>query len=260
MSDLIALPAFQDNYIWVLEHKQQAVVIDPGSAEVVRNWLAEHQRQLVAILLTHHHRDHTAGVAALRAQTGAVVYGGASEMWPMDMGKLDHPCHHAQRFTLLDMTFQVLHVPGHTLGHMAYLATANNSAPMLFSGDTLFSAGCGRLFEGTATQMLASLDTLSPLPDDTLVCAAHEYTLSNLRFAQAVEPHNLAVAEHLLWCEEEREQDLPSLPSTLAIERAINPFLRIREPDVINSVQQRAPEANTDVERFAALRAWKNVF
>jgi hydroxyacylglutathione hydrolase len=162
---------------------------------------------------------------------------------------------------VLGLTFQVLAVPGHTAGHVAYFTpSAQDGLPLLFCGDTLFSGGCGRLFEGTPTQMLASLETLATLPDDTQVCAAHEYTLANLRFALAVEPNNPALQTYHAHCLGLRARGLPTLPARLATERHINPFLRSRLPTVVAAVQARAPQANEPVAVFAALREWKNGF
>jgi hydroxyacylglutathione hydrolase len=158
------------------------------------------------------------------------------------------------------LRFQVIDVPGHTLGHVAFFAPVPGQAPLLFCGDTLFSAGCGRLFEGTPAQMLASLDQLSALPADTRVCCAHEYTLSNLKFALAVDPHNAELQAYAGQCQQRRSQSLPTLPVALSTERAINPFLRTRAAAVRHSIQQHWPEAKDDVSAFAALRQWKNEF
>ena len=252
-----ALPAFQDNYIWLLHDGQTAWVVDPGDAAVVEQALAQRGLRLQGILLTHHHGDHVGGVAALRAATGARVLGPANESLP---GPVE-PLHDGDIVPALGQTWRVLAVPGHTAGHIAYVNDAPPGATRwLFCGDTLFSAGCGRLFEGTPAQMLASLDRLAALPDDTRVCCAHEYTLSNLRFARAVEPDNVALAAHTVWCEARRAAGAPTLPSTLATERCINPFLRCREPGVRRAVQQRDPSIGTDIEVFAALRRWKDGF
>lgn len=254
--NLIPLPAFDDNYLWLLHDGHQALVVDPGDAAVVEAALRQHGLSLRAILVTHHHRDHTGGVARLHQTTGATVYGPAREAIPQPF----EPLNGGQHLPLLGIDWQVIDVPGHTAGHIAYFAPEVAGQPLLFCGDTLFSGGCGRIFEGTPAQMLASLDTLAALPPDTRVCAAHEYTLSNLRFAMAVEPGNNALAEHIRHCEELRAQGLPTLPTTLATERAINPFLRSREPAITRAVQAHAPEAADAVAVFAALREWKNNF
>ena len=254
--ELIALPAFQDNYFWMLHDGRQALVVDPGDAAPVLAALRQRGLKLASILVTHHHADHTGGVAELRAATGAQVYGPAHERIPEPF----HPLQGGDTVQALGQDFRVLDVPGHTAGHIAYFAPDVDGAPLLFCGDTLFSGGCGRLFEGTPAQMLASLDALSALPGDTRVCCAHEYTLSNLRFARAVEPGNAALADYLQRCEQLRAQDRPTLPSTIATERAINPFLRSREPEVVQSVRAQAASATDEVAVFAALREWKNNF
>jgi hydroxyacylglutathione hydrolase len=253
---LIPLPAFEDNYIWMLHDGHQALVVDPGDEAPVLQALQEQALRLAAILVTHHHADHVGGVALLRQATGAPVYGPAGEALPGPV----HGVHEGDTLQLLGLRLQVLDVPGHTAGHIAWYAPDAAPQPLLFCGDTLFSAGCGRLFEGTPAQMLASLDKLAALPAATRVCCAHEYTLSNLRFAQAVEPGNAAIAAHRRHCEALRAQQLPTLPSTLALEREINPFLRSRLPAVRQAVQAHNPQAQTDVEVFAALREWKNQF
>ena len=253
---LIPLPAFTDNYIWMLHDGHHALVVDPGDAQPVLEALARFGVQLQAILVTHHHPDHTAGVAALRQATGAAVYGPQREAMPEPLTRLAQ----GQQASSLGLHFQVIEVPGHTAGHIAYYCAAVNGAPLLFCGDTLFSAGCGRLFEGTPAQMLASLDALAALPDETQICCAHEYTLSNLRFARAVEPANAALADYAAAAERLRATQQPTLPSSMRLERRINPFLRSREPDVIRSVQGFDASAHDEVGIFAALREWKNQF
>ena len=254
--DLIALPAFDDNYFWLLHDGQQALVVDPGDAAPVRAALDQRGLQLASILVTHHHGDHTGGVAALREATGAVVYGPATERIPAPYQALRG----GQTVNVLGFDWQVIDVPGHTAGHIAYFAAAVDGVPLLFCGDTLFSGGCGRIFEGTPAQMLASLGALAALPPATRVCCAHEYTLSNLRFAQAVEPGNAELIGYTRRCQALREQNRPTLPSTIGTERAINPFLRSRQPAIAKAVRAHAPSANDEVAVFAALREWKNTF
>jgi hydroxyacylglutathione hydrolase len=263
---LVPLPAFADNYIWMLQDGTHAIVVDPGQAEPVFDALARDRLQLAAILVTHHHADHTGGVAALREATGARVFGPASERIPepsVPLAQGDHA-------EALGLRFEVFDIPGHTAGHIAFFLpgdanrgpAGDGGAPLLFCGDTLFSGGCGRLFEGTPAQMLASLDTLAALPDDTRVCCGHEYTLSNLRFARAVEPANDELTHYMARCESLRAAGQPTLPSQLGIERRINPFLRTREATVLQALQVHAglaaDAAQADV--FAALRQWKNDF
>jgi len=243
----------------MLQDGSNAIVVDPGDAQPVFDALARDKLQLAAILVTHHHPDHTGGVAALHAATGAPVFGPARERIPEPFTPLSQ----GDVAEVLGMRFTVIDVPGHTAGHIAYfLAGSQERAPLLFCGDTLFSGGCGRLFEGTPAQMLASLDALAALPGDTRVCCAHEYTLANLRFAQAVEPGNADLTQYTARCESLRAQGQPTLPSQLATERRINPFLRSREATVLRAVREHAElSANAaEADVFAALRQWKNDF
>lgn len=253
---LIPLPAFSDNYIWLLHDGQQALVVDPGAAEPVLEALQHCKVQLETILVTHHHPDHTAGVDALRQATGAKVFGPAREAMPEPLTRVSQ----GDPLQSLGLRFEVIEVPGHTAGHIAYYCAEVDGAPLLFCGDTLFSAGCGRLFEGSPAQMLASLDRLAALPDGTRVCCAHEYTLSNLKFAAAVEPTNQALAEYIAKAQALRSRQQPTLPSTLFLERQINPFLRSRQVAVIQAAQGFDASANDEVSVFAALRQWKNQF
>lgn len=258
---LLPLPAFDDNYIWMLHDGHQALVVDPGDEEPVLQALQAQGLQLKAILVTHHHADHVGGVDALRAATGAAVYGPAGEAMPEPLQRMSG----GDTLDLLGLHFTVIDVPGHTAGHIAWYCGPREAAahsgdqPLLFCGDTLFSGGCGRLFEGTPAQMLASLDRLAALPGATRVCSAHEYTLSNLRFARAVEPANAALQDYSRHCEALRARQQPTLPSTIAIEREINPFLRSRQPAVVHAMQARSAAAD-DVSVFATLREWKNQF
>jgi hydroxyacylglutathione hydrolase len=254
---LIALSAFSDNYIWLLHDDRHALVVDPGDSAPVMAWLQQHPGvQLDTILVTHHHTDHTGGLADLVAHTGAQVVGPALENLPVAAQGM-------QQGDTLDWHGLHLHVhdvPGHTLGHIAFWAQPAGQAPLLFCGDTLFSGGCGRLFEGTPAQMLDSLDRLAALPDDTRVCCAHEYTLSNLKFALAVDPDNSALRDHAQTCARLRQDNRPTLPVALSTERAINPFLRSRTRPVSAAVRQHDASASDDVTTFAALRSWKNTF
>ena len=248
------IPAFNDNYLWLLVHGPDAAVVDPGDAGPVLQRLRQRNLGLRAILVTHHHGDHVGGVAALAAATGARVFGPRSEPIPAREVALAG----GERIDVLGAQFDVLAVPGHTLGHVAYHAPALR---MLFCGDTLFAAGCGRLFEGTAAQMATSLAALAALPADTRVFCAHEYTLSNLRFALAVEPGNEALRERHRACAALRERGEPTVPSTIADELATNPFLRCDVAAVRRAAEARAGRPLPATEAvFAALREWKNAF
>ncbi len=231
-------------------------MVDPGDAQPVLEALQRLRVQLQAILVTHHHPDHTGGVEALRQATGANVFGPARERMPEPLTRLDG----GDQLQALGLTFQVIDVPGHTTGHIAYYCANVDEAPLLFCGDTLFSAGCGRLFEGSPAQMLASLDTLAALPDATRVCCTHEYTLNNLKFAAAVEPDNQALASYTATVQDLRSRQQPTLPSTLLLEHQINPFLRTRHAAVIQAARGFDASASDEVSIFAALRRWKNEF
>ena len=254
---LLAIPAFADNYIWLVHDGVKALVVDPGDAQVVLDTLQQLGLQLVSILVTHHHADHTGGVAALRQATHAHVVGPAHEPMPEPIERVSEG---AVVNTALGLAFAVMHVPGHTAGHIAYFCQDFAGAPLLFCGDTLFSAGCGRLFEGTPAQMLDSLTRLAALPASTQVCCTHEYTLSNLKFAQAVEPSNPHVRDHLQHCQALRERALPTLPSTLALEWQINPFLRTGQAAVAAAAHAHDASMAQQSGVFATLRHWKNTY
>ncbi|KPX30932.1 MULTISPECIES: hydroxyacylglutathione hydrolase [Pseudomonas syringae group] len=259
MIQIHALPAFSDNYIWLLQDlsSQHCAVVDPGDSAPVLAWLRQNpDYRLTDILITHHHHDHVGGVVELKQASQARVLGPATENIPArDIALNDH-----DKLTVLGLDFVVHAVPGHTLGHIAFYHE-DASQPLLFSGDTLFAAGCGRLFEGTPDQMHTSLERLATLADNTLIYCAHEYTLSNLRFAQAVEPDNRDIAERLAQVTQWRSEGRISLPSSLALEKRTNPFLRTRETSVKEKADERIGSQNTSQsEVFAQLRAWKDKF
>lgn len=249
-----AVPAFRDNYIWLLERGDEAIVVDPGDAAPVRKILDERGRKLVSIVVTHHHADHVGGVLELVQAYGADVYG------PMHspFRGIDHRLLEGDRVTLFDEVFHVLEVPGHTLDHIAYWS---EGIAVLFCGDTLFACGCGRLFEGTPKQMNASLDKFAALPGHTRAYCAHEYTASNIRFALAVEPENPDLLRRRDECQALRDRGEPTVPSTIALELATNPFLRCGVPRVQAAASGQGKATGSDpVSIFAALRSWKDGF
>lgn len=240
----------------MLHDGREALVVDPGDATPVLQALQREGVELRSILVTHHHADHTAGVAALRDATGAQVWGPAKESIPGPF----LPLVQGQQVTSLGLAFDVVDVPGHTAGHIAFYTHDMDGSPLLFCGDTLFSAGCGRLFEGTPAQMADSLDRLAALPATTRVCCTHEYTLSNLRFALAVDPHNADLLAYQAHCQALRAQDLPTLPSSIDLERRINPFLRTSAPPILAALRQFDAAGLARDGAFATLRRWKNEY
>lgn len=257
-----ALPAFADNYLWLIDDGTRAAVVDPGDAAPVLAALAARQLTLTAILLTHHHADHIGGVAELLRHFPVPVFGPRHEA----NTAVTRPLAQGDPLAVpgLDLTLTALDVPGHTAGHIAYVAPAPGAgmAPWLFCGDTLFAGGCGRLFEGTPAQMAASLAKLAALPDATLVYCAHEYTLDNLRFAAEIEPDNAALAARITAERAKRARGLPTVPSTIGLEKASNPFLRYREAAIVARLVgagRLAPDA-PPLAAFTALRQWKNDF
>jgi len=254
MLEIVPLPAFQDNYIWTLRSGTQAAVVDPGEARPVQDYLAKEGLSLVAILATHHHPDHVGGIAELVGRNKVPVFGPKGEPIPA----LTHPVGQDDSAVIpaLDASFSVLDIPGHTRAHVAYYGLGS-----LFCGDTLFACGCGRVFEGTAAQMLDSLSKLAALPDQTKVYCGHEYTLANIRFARAVDPGNAELAAREERAQRLRDAGRPTLPSTLGEERATNPFLRCAEPAVVDSANKYLGARIADPVRvFAAIRDWKNKF
>lgn len=259
--DIIPIPAFNDNYLWLGVDKTQrsAFVVDPGDALPVFEYLKAHNLVLRAILLTHHHPDHIGGVDDLVRQFHCPVFGPATARFT----QVTNPLSDGDTLSLLDAEFSILETPGHTIDHISYFsdsATADDQ-PALFCGDTLFAGGCGRLFEGSPDQMLDSLTKLAALPGETRVFCAHEYTLANLKFALAVEPDNAQLQARLQKCTELRQQGKPTVPSSMEEELATNPFLRTQRPSVIRSAGSRTDRPlETEGAVFAAIRQWKDNF
>ena len=258
MITIIPIPAFADNYIWTLRSGGNAVVVDPGDAAPVLAYLDREGLALTAILATHHHNDHVGGVPALVARYRVPVFGPARESIPERTRALAE----GDEFDVpgLSLHLRAMDIPGHTAGHIALFGNVDG-APCVFCGDTLFAAGCGRVFEGTPQQMWASLSALAALPPETRVYCGHEYTLANIRFALAVEPHNADLWDRQAREQAKRDRGEPTLPSTVGLERLTNPFLRAPIPGVRQAAAVHAGAPVTgDVESFAALRAWKNAF
>lgn len=237
-----------------------ALVVDPGQAAPVIQTLQQLGLKLRAILVTHRHPDHIAGINELQSILTGPIYGPPS----LVSAGIDHPVKEGDQISFDTLTFDVWQTPGHTLEHLSFVCykfqTENTSTPLVFCGDTLFSAGCGRLFDGHPESLFNSLERLAQLPEQTKICPAHEYTLSNLAFALAVESGHSALISYHQHCLNLRSRDVPTLPTTVSIERQINPFLRLTEPDVISAARLHGAPDEQPLAVLTALRAWKNTF
>ncbi len=257
MFNITPIPAFDDNYIWTLSTtgSLEVAVVDPGDADVVAAYLQDHNLNLAAILITHHHWDHTDGVESLVSSYDCPVYGPADSPFK----GITRPLEDGDTLTLLGHNIRVYAVPGHTLDHISYYLASDT--PQLLCGDTLFLAGCGRLFEGTPEQMHQAMSFFSTLPDNTEVYCTHEYSLANLAFAAAVEPGNSAITDSIKRCKDLRADNLPTVPTSIGTEKQINPFMRSTEASVRDAAEQHCGVVmNNATEVFAAIREWKNNF
>ncbi len=256
---VLAVPAFKDNYLWLVHDGVNAAAVDPGDSGPILAALAAHKLTLTSILLTHHHADHIGGVPQLLSHARVPVFGPRND----NISVVTEPLAEGDRVAVpgLELALRVLDVPGHTRGHIAYVRETPGEH-WLFCGDTLFAGGCGRLFEGTPAQMTVSLGKLAALPDDTSVFCAHEYTLANLRFACAVEPGNEQLQQRVQRDTARRAAGQATVPSNIGLEKATNPFLRYREPEIIDSLvaAHKLDKGAAPVAAFAALREWKNTF
>ena len=254
MIDVIPIPTFRDNYIWCIVHrdKQHCILVDPGDAKPVLAHLEQTKLTPVALLITHHHWDHTGGIKELKRQFKVPVYGPKND----NISELTHLLNDGDNINVLDIDFDIIATPGHTLGHIAYYGE-----DMLFCGDTLFISGCGRLLEGTAEQMVQSLSKLAALPDETFVYCAHEYTQKNLAFAKTIEPKNKVLLECIIKAAAQRQQNLPTVPSTIAIEKQTNPFLRCEQASVRRTVENKIGKPlSSPIDIFRLIRREKDQF
>ncbi|NMH61259.1 hydroxyacylglutathione hydrolase [Alteromonas ponticola] len=250
-----AIPAFTDNYIWCLHNNVDAVIVDPGDAEPVLRFLKQQNLKLAAILITHHHHDHTGGITRLTSTRPAIPVIGprGNHIRGITKSVTQGDTVH---LPVINCEFTVMEIPGHTLDHIAFYGHG-----AIFCGDTLFAAGCGRLFEGSSEQMAHSLSKLKRLPDNTKVYCAHEYTLANIKFAREVEPNNTVLRDYEIWARQQRDQNNVTLPSDIATQKAVNPFLRCQHEEVRSAAQAKSEhKLRDDVAVFAALRSWKDKF
>jgi len=253
MFNITAIPAFNDNYIWAIHNNERAVLVDPGQAEPALALLNAQNLQLDGILVTHRHHDHIGGIEKLRGVYNVPVYGRQHPLNP----HITHPLNEGMQLNLaqFNLILDIFEIPGHLDDHLAYIGPN-----ILFCGDVLFGAGCGKNFEGSNAQLHQSLQRLAALPETTRVYCAHEYTASNLRFALACEPQNFDIQQRIADTNQLRARNIPSLPSTIKLEQATNPFLRCNQPELIETLQQRNMQTTTELEVFTAIRTWRDCF
>lgn len=253
--EIMPIPVLKDNYVWVIKNqRREVVIVDPGEATPVLKFLQEWDLNLLAILITHHHWDHVDGIEGIVEQYKVPVYGSMIEEIPQKT----HPVKDLEQFNIESFAFEVLEIPGHTLGHVAYYF---KPAKALFTGDTLFCAGCGRVFEGTMQQMYSSLMKMTALPNDTKIYCGHEYTLNNLRFAELVDPDNKEIKQRMSKVKMLLDKNIPSVPSLLSDEKKTNPFLCCHLQSIISSVEKYSNRSLTNpVEVLEQLRKWKDQF
>ena len=254
MLSIKPIKAFSDNYIWLVSTNEGSIVVDPGEASQILSLCESNDINLKGILITHHHYDHTNGLEELLNYKKVKVYGPKN-----NIGVIDNVVYEGDKFNIIGLDIEVIEVPGHTLDHIAFIGR-DDSKPFVFCGDTLFSGGCGRVFEGTFEQMHFALKKISKLSPMTNVYCGHEYTVSNLEFACKVEPNNLFIKEHLKEIKEKVSKGIPSLPTNLETEFKINPFLRCDNQTIKDKINKKFGKANTEIEIFTALRKWKDNF
>jgi len=260
MLEVTPIRAFHDNYLWLFRQSgsRECGIVDPGDADPILHYLQEHDLELKAILITHHHADHTGGIQQLLEHYDAPVYGPSSPNIP----EVTDPLDENDNISVLSEEFQIIKIPGHTLDHIAYYAPKSSyRKPVLFCGDTLFAGGCGRVFEGTHTMMHNSLQKLARLDPDTHVYCAHEYTMANLNFAKAVLPENKPLSDRISVEQKKRDQDIPTVPTSIRVELDTNPFLRCHEQELVNAASQHTGRnISSPEEVFAVIRDWKDSF
>ena len=254
MINIEPIKAFNDNYIWLVTTNEGSIVIDPGEADQTVNFLKENGLTLEAILITHHHFDHTGGIEDMLLFKDVDVYGPVN-----NISSINKQLMNGNLINVIGIDFQVIEIPGHTLDHIAFYSETFEE-PILFCGDTLFSGGCGRVFEGTFEQMHSSILKLKSLPANTKIYSGHEYTQSNLKFAMEVEPLNQKLISRYNDVQDLLNKGIPTLPTTLELELEVNPFLRCQAREVQNSVVKQFNTSNHENEIFKALRQWKDNF